>query len=241
MDNRRSRRHRGSRCRVSSIGKEGRMSVLIRTITMTGLTLLAAPVLALQAQVTAPGTNPQSPSSNPPSSTNPSPTTNPPPTATATPGKTGEAELRNDLPFLREAGGANLMEVTLGRVAQSRASDTRVRDFGGRMVTDHSNLQQQLTAFTSKYGIGFTPGLSTEQQQDVNRLQGLSGAEFDREYITLMVQDHQKDVAKFEDQSRDADSPRVRELAMQSLPVLQQHLALAQRVAQLINVQVATN
>src|SRR3954470_22853071 len=237
MPNRRSRRHHGSRCRVSSIGKEGRMSVLRRTITMTGLMLLAAPVIALQAQVTAPGTNPQSPTSNPPSTTNPAPT----PTSTATPGKTGEAELRNDLPFLREAAGANLMEVTLGRVAQSRGSDTRVRDFGGRMVTDHTNLQQKLTTFTSTYGIGFTPGLSTQQQQDVNRLQSLSGSQFDREYITMMVQDHQKDINKFENQSRNADSPRVRELAMQSLPVLQQHLSLAQRVAQLINVQVATS
>src|SRR3954468_19521463 len=235
MPNRRSRRQHGSRCRVSSIGKEGRMSVLKRTITMTGLTLLAAPVIALQAQVTAPGTNPQSPTSSPPSTTNPAPT----PTSTATPGKTGEAELRNDLPFLREAAGANLMEVTLGRVAQSRASDTRVRDFGGRMVTDHSNLQQQLTTFTSKYGIGFTPGLTTQQQQDINRLQGLSGSEFDRAYITMMVQNHQNDVTKFENQARDADSPRVRELAMQSLPVLQQHLSLARRVAQLINVPVA--
>jgi putative membrane protein len=216
------------------------MSILRRTITMTGLTLLAAPVIALQAQVTAPGTNPQSPTSNPPSTTNPAPTANPTPTSTATPGKTGEAELRNDLPFLREAAGANLMEVTLGRVAQSRGSDTRVRDFGGRMVTDHSNLQQQLTTFTTKYGIGFTPGLSTQQQQDVNRLQSLSGSQFDREYITMMVQNHQNDVDKFENQSRDADSPRVRELAMQSLPVLQQHLSMAQRVAQLINVPVAT-
>jgi len=214
------------------------MSVLRRTITMTGLTLLAAPVIALQAQVTAPGTNPQT-TANPPSTTNSAPTANPAPTSSATPGKTGEAELRNDLPFLREAAGANLMEVTLGRVAQSRGSDTRVRDFGGRMVTDHSNLQQQLTTFTSKYGIGFTPGLTTQQQQDVNRLQSLSGSEFDREYITLMVQDHQNDVSKFENQGRDADSPRVRELAMQSLPVLQQHLSLAQRVAQLINVPVA--
>jgi putative membrane protein len=210
------------------------MSVFRRTVAMAGLTILAAPVIALQAQVIAPGTNPQSPTTNPP------PASNPAPTSTTTPGKTGEAELRNDLPFLREAASANLMEVTLGRVAQSRGSDTRVKDFGGRMVTDHTNLQQQLTTFTSTYGIGFTPGLTAAQQQEVNRLQSLSGSAFDRAYITVMVQDHQTDVAKFEDESRNADSPRVRDLAMQSLPVLQQHLSLAQRVAQLINVQVAT-
>jgi putative membrane protein len=210
------------------------MSVLRRTIAMSGLALLAAPVIALQAQVVAPGTNPNTPTTNPPPASNPAPTT------TATPGKTGEEELRNDLPFLREAASANLMEVTLGRVAQSRGSDTRVKDFGGRMVTDHSNLQQQLNTFTSTYGIGFTPGLTAQQQQDVNRLQSLSGSEFDRAYITMMVQHHQNDVYNFENESRDADSPRVRELATASLPVLRQHLSLAQRVAGLINVQVAT-
>jgi putative membrane protein len=211
------------------------MSALKRTIAMAGLALIAAPVITLQAQVVAPGTNPQSPTTNPPPASNPAPTS-----TTTTSGKTGEQELRNDLPFLREAASANLMEVTLGRVAQSRGGDTRVKDFGGRMVTDHTNLQQQLTSFTSTYGVGFTPGLSSHQQQEVNRLQRLSGSEFDREYITMMVQNHQNDVFKFENESRDADSPRVRDLAMQSLPVLRQHLSLAQRVAGLINVQVAT-
>jgi putative membrane protein len=210
------------------------MSVLRRTIAISGLALLAAPVIALQAQVVAPGTNPNTPTTNPPPASNPAPTT------TATPGKTGEQELRNDLPFLREAASANLMEVTLGRLAQSRGRDTRVKDFGGRMVTDHTNLQQQLTTFTSTSGIGFTPGLTAQQQQDVNRLQSLSGSEFDRAYITMMVQHHQNDVYKFENESRDADAPRVRELATASLPVLRQHLSLAQRVAGLINVQVAT-
>jgi putative membrane protein len=213
------------------------MSVFRSILTAGGglvAALVIAPIISLQAQVVAPGTNPQSPTTNPPPASNPAPTT------TTTSGKTGEEELRNDLPFLREAAGANLLEVTLGRVAQSRASDTRVKDFGGRMVTDHTNLQQQLTTFTSTYGVGFTPGLTAQQQQDVNRLQGLSGSDFDRAYITLMVQDHQTDVAKFQDESQDADSPRVRELASASLPVLQQHLSLAQRVARLINVQVAT-
>jgi putative membrane protein len=210
------------------------MSILRRTLTAgagVALALLAAPMIAVQAQVVAPGTNPQSPNNNPPPSANPAPTS---------PSKTGDEELRNDLPFLREAASANLMEVTLGRVAQSRASDTRVRDFGSRMVTDHTNLQQQLTTLTSTSGIGFTPTLDAQQQQEVSRLQRLSGSEFDREYITMMVQDHRNDVFKFEDESRNADSPRVRELAAASLPVLRQHLSLAERAARLINLEVAT-
>jgi putative membrane protein len=212
------------------------MSVLRRIVTAGGglaAALMVAPIISVQAQVVAPGTNP---------TTNPAPTAKPNPTTPAqtTPAKTGEMELRNDLPFLRVAASANLMEVTLGRVAQSRASDTRVKDFGERMVSDHGALQQQVTTLTSTNGIGFTPTLDAQQQQEVNRLQRLSGSEFDREYITMMVQNHQNDVSKFEDASRDADSPRVRELAAKALPTLQYHLSLGQRVAGLIGVQVAT-
>jgi len=213
------------------------MSVLRRIVTAGGglaAALMVAPIISVRAQVVAPGTNPQSPT------TNPAPTSNPSATNPSAPVKTGEQELRNDLPFLREAASANLMEVTLGRLAQSRASDTRVKDFGGRMVSDHSALQQQLTTLTSSNGIGFTPALDAQQQQDISQLQRLSGAEFDRAYITMMAQHHQNDVTKFENESRDADSPRVRELATKSLPTLQYHLSLAQRVAGLTGVQVAT-
>jgi putative membrane protein len=210
------------------------MSILRRIVTAGGglvATLMVAPILSVQAQVVAPGTNPQSPTANPAPTANPTQTT---------PAKTGDTELRNDLPFLREAASANLMEVTIGRLPQSKASDTRVKDFGERMVSDHSALQQQLTTMTSSNGVGFTPTLDAKQQQEVSQLQRLTGSEFDREYITTMVQHHQNDVSKFEDESRNADSPRVRELAAKALPTLQYHLSLSQRVAGLIGVQVAT-
>jgi putative membrane protein len=202
------------------------------------LALLAAPVL--HAQVTAPGTNPgTTPTSPPPTSTTPPTTTTPTPTASSTPG-TGDQEMRNDLPFLREAAGANLLEVTLGRIASTRASNSAVKDFGQRMVSDHSSLQQQLTSVTSTNGVPVSAAMTSQQQQDVSRLQQLSGTAFDSAYIGLMVRDHQLDVAKFNEQSRTADSPRVRELASKALPTLRLHLSQAQKVASQINLQVAT-
>lgn len=215
------------------------MSVLRRMLTAGGglaVALMAAPMIALQAQVVAPGTNPQSPTTKPAPTANPAPTSSP----AATPSKTGQDEVRNDLPFLREAAGANLMEVSLGRIAQTQASDRAVKEFGQRMVTDHSRLQQEFTTLASSNGVAFTPALDMEQQQEVNRLQRLSGPEFDRAYMELMIQNHQADVTHFENQSRDADSPRVRDLAARSLPVLRQHLSLAQQVGRQVNVEVAT-
>jgi putative membrane protein len=224
------------------------MSVLRRSVAIGGglaLALIAAPLSGLKAQVTAPGTNPQ-PTTNPPTTANPGTTSNPNPTPNPTPttsasGQTVDREMQNDLPFLRQAAGSNLMEVTLGRLATTRATSARVKNFAQRMVSDHSSLQQQLTSLSSSNGVDVSATLTPQQQQEVSRLQRLSGTEFDQAYIRLMVQNHQMDVANFQEQSRQADSPRVRELATRALPTLRQHLTSAQEVAREINVDVATN
>ena len=215
------------------------MSVLRHMVAAVGglaLALMAAPVIALHAQVVAPGTNPQSPTTQKVPTRTPAPAQSP----AATPAKSAQDEVRNDLPFLREAAGANVMEVSLGRVAETRASERAVKGFGQRMITDHSRLQQELTTLASSNGVALNPSLNMEQQQEVNRLQNLSGPEFDRAYMELMIQNHDKDVTHFENQARDADSRLVRDLAAKSLPVLRQHLSLAQQVGRQVNVEVAT-
>lgn len=187
------------------------------------MALVAAPLSALHSQVVAPGTNPRTPTTGP-----------------VVPAQTAQADIRADLPFINEAAGANLMEVRLGEVAQRRALSTAVKQFGQRMVTDHSRLQDQLTAMASQNGVGFSPGLSAEHQREINRLQGITALQFDRAYMTLMVQGHQKDVNLFQTQAQSAQSAQVRNWASSSLPVLQQHLDLARQLATQMGVQVAT-
>jgi putative membrane protein len=190
-------------------------------------------MIALQAQVTAPGTNPRTP-------TNPAPTPTPAPNPAATPSQSGDREMSNDLPFLREAAGVNLMEIRLGQVAQSRASNAAVKQFGQRMVNDHTRLEQDLSSMASAGGIALNPALTSDQNDKINSLQNLSGPQFDQSYMSLMIQGHQTDVAQFETQSRNADSPQVRDFAARSLPILQQHLTLAQQVGSQVNAVVAT-
>jgi putative membrane protein len=188
-----------------------------------------APMIALQAQVVAPGTNPRTPT------TNPAPTPAPNPT---TPSQSGEVS--NDLPFLQEAAGVNLMEIRLGQLAQSKASNAAVKQFGQRMVNDHNRLEQDLISMVSANGIALNPTLTSDQNDKINSLQNLSGPQFDQAYMSLMIQGHQTDVAQFENQSRNAASPRVRDFAARSLPVLQQHLTLAQQVGSQVNAVAAT-
>jgi uncharacterized protein (DUF305 family) len=56
----------------------------------------------------------------------------------------------------------------------------------------------------------------------------MSGAEFDRAYIKMMVSDHKKDVSVFEKQSTRAADPDLKAFAGKTLPTLQQHLQMVQ-------------
>jgi putative membrane protein len=166
---------------------------------------------------------------NPTPTTPTTPTQNPPvgpPTAS-----TGtQSDVNADMTFIRHAGSSNLMEIRLGQVAQSRASNSAVKQFGQRMVDDHTRLQNQLTAVVSATGVSFVPAMDASHQQQASRIERLSGAEFDRTYMQAMIQGHQDDINQFQTQSQSARSTQVRNLASGSLPLLQQHLSLAVQV-----------
>jgi len=184
------------------------------------MALVAAPLGALHSQVTAPGTNPRTP------------TTGPVTTSQV------QADIRADLPFMQEVASANLMEVRLGELAQQKALTPAVKQFGQRMVNDHTSLQTQLTTTALQNGVSFTPSLISEHQKQISQLQGINALQFDRAYMTMMIQDHQNDVANF--QSGSAHSAPVLNLIANSLPILQQHLDLARQVGSQLGVQVAT-
>jgi putative membrane protein len=204
------------------------------------MALAAAPLGVLHSQVVAPGTNPRNDTASTTTTSagagaSQTTTTNQPPTQEAI-----TTEMRNDLPFIEEAASANLMEIQLGQLAQSKASNAAVKQFGKRMVTDHRALEQQVSSMVSRNNIALNASIKSDHQAQVDRLRNLSGPEFDKAYMSLMIQDHQNDIAKFQQQTQAADAPQVRELATKSLPVLQQHLALAQQVGSQVNAQTTT-
>jgi putative membrane protein len=61
----------------------------------------------------------------------------------------------------------------------------------------------------------------------MQKLKGLKGADFDAEYIRIMVADHEKAVALFQAQSQNGSDPDLKAWATQTLPKLQAHLQAA--------------
>ncbi|HEX7336004.1 MAG TPA: DUF4142 domain-containing protein [Gemmatimonadales bacterium] len=132
--------------------------------------------------------------------------------------------------FVTQVAAANLMEVRLGQLANTKAQTPSVKQFASKMVNDHTQMQQTWMNVARKHGAPFNARYTPEQQAEVTRLSKLSGAEFERAYMDLMVQDHQKNVAAFQSQGRAQRSEDVRELVERDLPALQEHYNLATRI-----------
>lgn len=132
-----------------------------------------------------------------------------------------------DHKFVMDAAMGGLLEVELGRVAAQRGMSEAVKQFGQRMVDDHSKANQELMSLASTKGMSLPTALDDKHQKDVTKLSAMSGDEFDRAYAKMMLKDHEKDVKEFERQSTRGGDPDIRAFASKTLPTLQEHLQIA--------------
>lgn len=133
---------------------------------------------------------------------------------------------------MTEAAQGGLAEVQLGQLASKRGTSNAVKQYGQRMVKDHTPVNNQLKQLAKKKGVTLPTKLDSTNQQVKQRLSQLSGTDFDRDYSDQMLQDHQKDVSAFQTEAQQGQDPDVKAFAAQKLPTLQAHL---QQVSSLVN------
>jgi putative membrane protein len=135
-----------------------------------------------------------------------------------------------DRDFVMKAAQGGLLEVDAGQLAESHASNARVKAFGARMVTDHSAADNQLAAIAQKDQITLPTSLPPDEQAKLDHLRSLNGRAFDRAYSDMMVKDHVQDVQDFQQASNSLTDAELRSFAQSTLPTLQTHLSMAQQL-----------
>ncbi len=137
---------------------------------------------------------------------------------------TGKGVSSADKDFMNDAATGGMEEVKLGELAATKAQSPEVKAFGQRMVTDHGKANAELKTLAANKDVTLPTDLKSEQKEDSDKLSKLSGAAFDKEYVKMMVEDHEKDVAEFQKQSTGAIDSDVKSFAAKTLPTLQSHL-----------------
>lgn len=132
--------------------------------------------------------------------------------------------------FMRDAAQGGMAEVQMGELAASKGHSAEVKQFGQKMVTDHTKANNELKAVAVKKSFTLPLALKAEQTEGMGKLQKLSGAEFDKEYVNMMVEDHEKDVADFQKQAETGTDPEVKAFAAKTLPTLKEHLQIIKTI-----------
>ena len=133
--------------------------------------------------------------------------------------------------FIKDAASAGLAEVQLGQLAQDKGSAQQVKDFGVRMVLDHSKVNEDLKAIAAQRNLKLPGEVERKHTLMIAMLTELSGDGFDRKYMQAMIEHHQKSIARFKKAIKKLKDQDLKAWAVSTLPVLQQHLQLAKDVA----------
>ena len=143
--------------------------------------------------------------------------------------------------FVQHAAQDGAAEIALGKMALAQAANSDVKQFGQRMIDDHSKANQELASLASTKGITAPTEPNAKQKETIDRLSKLSGAQFDRAYMQAMVNDHDHAVATFKTFSEHGDDADLKQFAAKTLPTLQEHERLAKTTANEVGVAAATS
>jgi putative membrane protein len=141
-----------------------------------------------------------------------------------------EAALTADSTFIQTAGSLGLLQVKLGKLAEEKGSSPSVRDYGKRMVSDYTKVNEELAA-GAKQAAYPEPVMLRQHKQVLDRFTKTGRSSFDKKYMAEMVKQQEEAVDLFK---REAEGGRVKSLkalASKTLPEVEQHQTLARQTA----------
>ena len=121
-----------------------------------------------------------------------------------------------DKSFMKEAAMGGMMEVDMGKMAQQKGKSPEVKKIGSTMVADHTKANNELMAIAKKKGVD----LSKEKPKS----NSMGDANFDKDYINMMVKDHEKDLAAFQAEAKGGGDAEVKAFASKTSGVIKKHL-----------------
>jgi putative membrane protein len=142
---------------------------------------------------------------------------------TTTTGKTGIAVVADDAKFAVDAANGGMTEVALSKLAEEKATNAKVKEFASMMVMDHSKANEELMALAKVKNITLPDSVNADSKKVWTDLSKKSGADFDKAYVSIMVDDHKKTVDMFESESKSLKDADLKGFVDKTLPTIKSH------------------
>jgi len=123
-----------------------------------------------------------------------------------------------DKAFIKDAAKGGMMEVAMGRVAEKNATSSEVKNFGARMVKDHSKANEDLKAIAKEENVEWPA------EKEAGKWKS------DKDYMDAMVKDHEKDLVAFEREAKNGSDPDVKSFASKTAKTVREHMEMAKEI-----------
>jgi putative membrane protein len=137
------------------------------------------------------------------------------------------AQSDDDKKFLAMAAQSDQNEIALSQVAEQKASNPAVKAFAEKMVTEHKQMTASMKPFADEWGLTPPTGPDADHQKELDKLNGLSGADFDKEYMSQMVSDHSKALSAFTSEAKDTKDAKFRAAVIKGKTAVAAHKNMA--------------
>lgn len=144
------------------------------------------------------------------------------------PGQVGQQML--DKQFVRAAAQGGLADVKLGMLAVGKGGPD-VKDAAQKIVDDHTAMNKDMDTVADALGVMLPKRISKEDQAEYDKLNGLSGKDFDTEYLTYIVKAHWAALHSFYMEATAAADPDLQAMVVKDLGTMHQHLGLIAKAA----------
>ncbi len=141
----------------------------------------------------------------------------------------------DDATFVKKASCAGMAEVKSSEIALQKGTDAKVKQFAQRMVDDNGKANKELEELASRKGWKVETAIEEKHQKEIDKLNGMSGQEFDRAYMECQVKAHEMAVKMFKTESNSGEDADLKAWAAKTLPTLEEHLKMAREASEKTN------
>lgn len=138
-----------------------------------------------------------------------------------------QAATDDDKKFLANAAQSDQNEIALSKLADQKATNPAVKAFADKMIAEHTKMTESMSPFAESWSLTPPTGPDSDHQGELDKLNGLSGPDFDKEYMSEMVSDHAKALSAFTTEAKDTKDVKFRAAVLKGKTAVAAHKNMA--------------
>jgi len=135
-----------------------------------------------------------------------------------------------DAKFATTAAVGGMAEVALGKLALEKSTNAQVKEFATMMVSDHGKINEELMAIAKMKNITLPMTVDEDHQKKMDELSKKTGADFDKGYVSAMVDGHNSTLKLMNDEAKDGKDVDLKAFAAKTAPMVESHLTMIKKI-----------